>query len=79
MSIIFMRLRKISSKEIVEAKIMAVKAGLNLTTEDLETHYLAGGNALSVVRALVAAKKTGASLTFNQAAAIDLERALRRL
>jgi uncharacterized protein YqfA (UPF0365 family) len=51
---------------------MAVKAGLPITVNDLETHYLARGNVINVVRALIAANKAGIELTFKKAAAIDL-------
>ncbi len=71
-SIIFMRFRKVPPKMIVEAKIMAVKAGINLTTDNLESHYLAGGNVLRVVQALIAADKANIELIFNRAVAIDL-------
>jgi uncharacterized protein YqfA (UPF0365 family) len=57
---------------VVEAKIMAVKAGIDLSTNNLESHYLAGGNVLRVVQALIAADKANIALVFNQAAAIDL-------
>lgn len=72
LSIVFMRFRKVPPKLIVEAKIMAVKAGITLTTNDLESHYLAGGNVLRVVQALIAADKANIELNFNRAAAIDL-------
>lgn len=71
-SIIFMRFRKVPPKMVVEAKIMAVKAGIDLSTNDLESHYLAGGNVLRVVQALIAADKANIALIFNRAAAIDL-------
>jgi uncharacterized protein YqfA (UPF0365 family) len=71
-SIVFMRLRRIPPKEIVEAKIMAVRAGIDLTTDELEAHCLAGGSVSRVVRELATAKKSGAPLSFNQAAAADL-------
>jgi len=71
-SIIAMRLRRISPRVIVEARINAVKAGLDLSTDQLETHYLAGGNVINVVRALIAANKAGIPLDFNRACAIDL-------
>ena len=57
---------------VVEAKIMAVKAGIALSTNDLESHFLAGGNVLRVVQALIAADKANIELIFNRAAAIDL-------
>jgi uncharacterized protein YqfA (UPF0365 family) len=72
LSIIFMRLRKVPPKLLVESYITAVKAGLNLTTEELESHYLAQGDMLRVVLALIAADKANIPLTFTRAAAIDL-------
>ena len=71
-SLIGMKLRKVSPLVIVDARIMAVKAGLEVSTNDLETHYLAGGNVNKVVRALIAADKANIELTFKRAAAIDL-------
>jgi len=72
LNIIFMRLRKVPAKLIVNAKIMAVKAGIEVTTNDLESHFLAGGNVLRVVQALIAADKANIDLKFKRAAAIDL-------
>ncbi|HIJ79326.1 MAG: flotillin-like protein FloA [Desulfobulbaceae bacterium] len=72
LSIIFMRFRKVPPKLIVESQIMAVKAGLLISTNELESHYLAGGNVLRVVQALIAADKANIELIFNRAAAIDL-------
>ena len=72
LNIIFMRFRKVPPKLIVEAKIMAVKAGIEISTDDLESHYLAGGNVMRVVQALIAADKANIPLIFNRAAAIDL-------
>ena len=57
---------------IVTSKIMAVKAGLDFSTDSLESHYLAGGNVSRVVQALIAADKANIELEFNRAAAIDL-------
>ncbi len=71
-NIIFIRLRKISPKMIVNAKIMAVKAGIDISTNDLESHYLAGGDVMRVIQALIAADKANIDLKFNRAAAIDL-------
>ncbi len=71
--IIFMRFRKVPPKLIVEALITAVKAGLDsITTKQLEAHYLAGGNVMRVVQALVAADKADIPLSFDKATAIDL-------
>jgi uncharacterized protein YqfA (UPF0365 family) len=71
-NIVFMRFRKVPPKLIVESKIMAVKAGIEITTDALESHYLAGGNVLRVVQALIAAYKANIPLVFKRAAAIDL-------
>jgi len=70
--IIFMRLRKVRPSVIVESRIMAVKAGINVSTAELETHYLAGGNVVRVIQALVAASKANIELSFQKATAIDL-------
>ncbi|MDD9302306.1 MAG: flotillin-like protein FloA [Desulfobacter sp.] len=71
-NIIFMRFRKVPPKLIVESKIMAVKAGIEIATDSLESHYLAGGNVSRVIQALIAADKANIELTFNRASAIDL-------
>jgi len=71
-NIVFMRFRKVPPKLIVESKIMAVKAGLEITTDELESHYLAGGNVSRVIQALIAADKANIDLPFNRSAAIDL-------
>ncbi|MFO8085951.1 MAG: flotillin-like FloA family protein, partial [Desulfobacterales bacterium] len=71
-NIVFMKFRKVPPRLIVKAKIMAVKAGLYITTDDLESHYLAGGDVMRVVQALIAADKANIDLKFNRAAAIDL-------
>lgn len=70
--LIGMRLRKISPGVIVESRIMAVKAGLNVSWDELEGHYLAGGNVVRVVQALISASKAEIRLSFQQATAIDL-------
>jgi uncharacterized protein YqfA (UPF0365 family) len=70
--LIGMRLRKVDSRIIVLSKITAVQAGLNLTTRDLESHYLAGGRVPNVVRALIAADRANIDLTLKTATAIDL-------
>ena len=72
MSLIGMRLRKVKPSVIVHARINAVKAGLALSVNDLEAHYLAGGNVPRVVQALIAASKANIPLTFQRATAIDL-------
>jgi uncharacterized protein YqfA (UPF0365 family) len=70
--LIGMRIRKVPPSIIVNALITSTKAGLDLTTNDLETHYLAGGNVPNVIRALISADKANITLTFKQATAIDL-------
>lgn len=72
LNIVFMRFRKVPPKMIVEAKIMAVKSGLDISTNDFESHFLAGGNVMRVVQALIAADKANIELNFNRAVAIDL-------
>lgn len=70
--LIVMRIRKVPPGTIVNALITSTKAGLNLTANDLETHYLAGGNVPNVIKALISADKANIALTFKQATAIDL-------
>ncbi|MFO7826765.1 MAG: flotillin-like protein FloA [Cyclobacterium sp.] len=72
LELVGMRIRKVPPGVIVNSLITATKAGLNLTTNDLETHYLAGGNVPNVIRALISADKANISLSFKQATAIDL-------
>jgi len=71
-AIVFMRFRKVPPKLIVNVKIMAVKAGLDISTNDLESHFLAGGDVMRVAQALIAADKASIELNFNRAVAIDL-------
>ena len=72
LELVFMRIRKVPPRIVVDAMITATKAGLDLTTTDLETHYLAGGNVPTVIKALISADKANISLEFKQATAIDL-------
>jgi uncharacterized protein YqfA (UPF0365 family) len=68
-----MRLRKVRPQVIAESKIQAVKAGLlHISTNDIESHYLAGGNVIKVVRAMIAANRAGIPLEWKHACAIDL-------
>ncbi len=71
-SLVGMRLRKVPPRMIVDPQINATKAGLHLSLDELEAHYLAGGNVNRVVQALISADKAGIALEFQQAAAIDL-------
>ncbi|MFB1004689.1 MAG: flotillin-like protein FloA [Bacteroidia bacterium] len=70
--LIVMRIRKVPPSLIVNALINANKAGLPVTANDLETHFMAGGNVNNVVKALISADKANIPLDFNMAAAIDL-------
>jgi uncharacterized protein YqfA (UPF0365 family) len=73
MQLFLMRIRKVPASVIVRALIEAHKAGLNdVNRDDLEAHYLAGGNVEKVVHALVSASKANIDLGFKMATAIDL-------
>lgn len=67
-----MRIRRIPVSVIVNSLVTARKAGLNVTSNDLQTHFMAGGNVPNVIRALISADKANISLSFKQATAIDL-------
>ena len=71
-SLVGMKLRRVPPSLIVDARIRLIKAGLNLSTDLLEAHYLAGGNVINVVQGLIAADKANIDLGFQKAAAIDL-------
>ncbi|MGC6464570.1 MAG: flotillin-like protein FloA [Akkermansiaceae bacterium] len=71
-NLIMMRFRKVHPGTIVNSRITAAKAGLDYDTDRLEAHYLAGGDIINVVLALVAADKAGIALSFDKACAIDL-------
>src|SRR5688572_26165586 len=70
--LVFMRIRKVPPRIVVDSLITATKAGLNISSNELETHYLAGGNVPNVIRALISADKANIKLEFKQATAIDL-------
>lgn len=71
--LIIMRFRKVPPSVIVQALITSHKAGLkDVTRDELEAHFLAGGNVVAVTNALISADKANIQLTFKQAAAIDL-------
>jgi uncharacterized protein YqfA (UPF0365 family) len=72
LQLMFMRFRKVPPGLIVTSLITATKAGLHLTRNDLEAHYLAGGRVVSVVNALISAQKANIDLDFKAATAIDL-------
>lgn len=72
-NIVGMSMRKIPPRIIVNARINLFKAGLkDISVEDLETHYLAGGHVTEVVQAMIAADKANISLDWRRATAIDL-------
>ncbi|MBM7581826.1 uncharacterized protein YqfA (UPF0365 family) [Caldicoprobacter guelmensis] len=71
-NLIGMRLRRVIPSRIINPLIKATKAGLDLSVDKLEAHYLAGGNVDRVVNALIAAQRANIPLEFERAAAIDL-------
>ncbi len=71
-TLIGMRIRRVPPRAVVEPRISAIKAGLDIDVEALESHYLAGGHVARVINALISADKAGIKLTFQRAAAIDL-------
>ncbi len=71
-TLIGMRLRRVVPSRIVNPMIKATKAGLDLNIDELEAHYLAGGNVNTLVDALIAAQRANIPLVFERAAAIDL-------
>jgi uncharacterized protein YqfA (UPF0365 family) len=71
-TLVGMRLRRVPPGTIVTARISAVKAGLDISVNDLEAHYLAGGNVVNLVNAMISADKANIPMPFKRAAAIDL-------
>ncbi|MFS0751401.1 flotillin-like protein FloA [Oceanobacillus sp. 1P07AA] len=71
-TLIGMRLRRVVPNRVINPLIKAHKAGLNVKTNQLESHYLAGGNVDRVVNALIAAHRANIDLPFERGAAIDL-------
>ncbi len=72
LQLVLMRWRKVPPSAIVSSMIEGTKAGLRLNSNELEAHYLAGGNITNVVHALVSAQKANINLDFQMATAIDL-------
>ena len=72
LQLVLMRWRKVPPSTIVSAMIEGTKAGLKINANELEAHYLAGGNVTNVVHALVSAQKANINLDFQMATAIDL-------
>lgn len=71
-TLVGMKLRRVQPGKIINPLIKATKAGLTLKLDELEAHYLAGGNVDRVVDALIAAQRANIELEFKRAAAIDL-------
>ncbi len=71
-TLVGMRLRRVIPNRVINPLIKAHKAGINVTTNQLESHYLAGGNVDRVVNALIAAHRANIELPFERGAAIDL-------
>ena len=71
-TLIAMRLRRVPPGVIVKPRLSAVKAGLSISVDELEAHYLAGGNVERVVNALISADKAKMEIDFARATAIDL-------
>jgi uncharacterized protein YqfA (UPF0365 family) len=72
LNLLGMRLGGVPYSLVVDARITAVKAGIELATDKIAAHYLAGGNVVPTVQALVAAQKAGIALDWDRACAIDL-------
>src|SRR3990172_261532 len=71
-TLIGMRLRRVPPGTVVTARISSVKAGIDISINDLEAHFLAGGNVVRLVNAMISADKANIPLPFKRAAAIDL-------
>jgi len=71
-TLVGMRLRRISPHRLVDALIMVRKAGLNITVDQLEKHFLAGGNIERVAKAMISAQQANIAMTFEEACAVDL-------
>src|SRR5690606_752189 len=71
-TLVGMRLRRVVPSRVINPLIKAHKAGIDVTTNQLESHFLAGGNVDRVVNALIAAQRANIALSFERCAAIDL-------
>ena len=72
MQLIQLQLRKIPIRRIVDPRITAIKSGIQVSIDDLSTHFLAGGHVEMVISALINAQKANIDLVYDQACAIDL-------
>ncbi|MEY4489178.1 MAG: hypothetical protein RIQ79_1686 [Verrucomicrobiota bacterium] len=71
-TLVAMRLRQVPYGLVVDARITAKKAGIDISIDEMEAHYLAGGNVVPTIQALIAARKAGIELNWDRACAIDL-------
>ncbi len=71
-NLIGMWIRRVNPSIIVDSRIIAFKSGLNLSYDDIETHFLSGGRVINVIQAMVMASKASISLIWGEACAIDL-------
>ncbi|PTY08203.1 hypothetical protein DB347_01065 [Opitutaceae bacterium EW11] len=72
LNLVAMRLRQVPYGLVVDARITARKAGIDISIDEIEAHYLAGGNVIPTVQAIIAAQKAGIALNWQRACAIDL-------
>jgi uncharacterized protein YqfA (UPF0365 family) len=72
LNLVAMRLRQVPYALMTDARVTARKAGIDLTIDEIEAHFLAGGNVIPTIQALIAAEKAGIVLNWNRACAIDL-------
>nr|MBC7614328.1 flotillin-like protein FloA [Pseudopedobacter sp.] len=72
LNLVLMRLRRVPPSLVVNAMITSTKAGLNITSNEIETHFLAGGHVNNVIKSLISADKANIPLDFKLATAIDL-------
>ncbi len=73
LQLITLQLRKIPARRIVDTRIILVKAGIDVSVDDLSTHYLAGGNIINVATGMIKAKEKNLKLSFDQACALDFQ------
>ncbi|MBP6865374.1 MAG: flotillin-like protein FloA [Candidatus Didemnitutus sp.] len=72
LNLVAMRLRQVPYALVTDARVTARKAGIDISVDEIEAHFLAGGNVIPTVQALIAAEKAGIELNWNRACAIDL-------
>lgn len=72
LNLVAMRLRQVPYGLVVDARITARKAGIDISVDEIEAHYLAGGNVIPTIQAIIAAQKAGINLNWQRACAIDL-------